>query len=131
MKNIKKFLNKNLYIFLQTYYGINYKNAVFICNKLGFNPNSKVINFKSLELRQLEYYIEHNFIVNNDLRNVVKENILSLIKLKSYKGRRHLSGLPVNGQRTKSNSKTRKKLSIYAHKIKINNTRRSTKKNNK
>lgn len=131
MQNIHRFHNKNIYVFLQSYYGINAKSSLFICSNLGFNPKSKVSKLNEIELTKIQYFLEQNFMLNNDLKQEVKNNILTLIKVKSYKGKRHHLGLPVRGQRTKSNSKTRKKLNFYAKVIKNKPTVRATNKKKK
>ena len=102
--------NKNLYIYLKQTYGINKYNSLFICNSLGLNYKSKISNLTSTEFTKIEYFIEKKFLTSRSLKTDVLTNIKKLAKIKCYRGRRHLLGLPVRGQRTRSNAKTARKL---------------------
>ena len=111
MKNLTYYKKKNIYLYLKGIYGINTKTSFTICNKLGFNPYSKTENLLSSEMANLNAYLTKNFTIKHHLKQEVKSNIRDLIFLKNYRGRRHSLGLPVRGQRTKTNAKTQKKLS--------------------
>lgn len=121
MQNISAYNNKHIYIYLKSIYGLNTHNSFFICNYLGLNPKSKTSTLTKIELTSIEYYIEQNYITKLNLKQEIQLNIKNLIKLKCYKGKRHSLGLPVRGQRTRSNGKTQKRLSHFYKKQSINN----------
>jgi SSU ribosomal protein S13P len=75
---------------------------------VGIDPMKKLSELTDEELARLRDYIERNYKVEGDLRREIAENIKRLIDIGCYRGRRHLAGLPVRGQRTRSNARTRK-----------------------
>ena len=99
-----------LYLFLKQYKGINKPTALTLCHKEGFNPLIKIKELTMNEQIHFKELIEKNYTVNFKLRQEVQSNISKLISIKCYRGRRHLNGLPVRGQRTKSNAKTCKRF---------------------
>jgi small subunit ribosomal protein S13 len=99
---------KRLEIGLTYIYGIGQATARQICAELGLNPDEKVRDLTDDEVTKLRGYIDGNLQVEGDLRRERQQNIKRLTEIGSYKGVRHRRGLPVNGQRTKTNARTRK-----------------------
>lgn len=100
--------NKRLFVGLTYIYGIGRTLAVKACEAIGIDPVRKLGELSDEELARLRDYIERNYKVEGDLRREVAENIKRLIDIGCYRGRRHVAGLPVRGQRTRSNARTRK-----------------------
>ena len=99
---------KRLEIGLTYIYGIGQSTAQKIISDLGMNPDEKVRDLTDDEVTKLRTYIDTNLQVEGDLRRDRQQNIKRLTEIGSYKGFRHRRGLPVNGQRTKTNARTRK-----------------------
>ena len=89
-------------------YGVNKKISSLICNHLGYNLNARLEMLTQNDMNQIEYFLEQHFLINFELKQEIKSNIMSLKELKSFKGRRHIFNFPVRGQRTRTNAKTRK-----------------------
>lgn len=100
--------NKRLFVGLTYIYGVGRTLAIKACEATGIDPMKKLSELTDEELARLRSYIEQNYKVEGDLRREVAENIKRLIDIGCYRGRRHLAGLPVRGQRTRSNARTRK-----------------------
>ncbi len=100
--------NKRVEIGLTYIYGIGRKSAGIILANTGVNPDTRVKDLSEDEVAKLRDYIDHNFIVEGDLRRNVALNIKRLVEIGCYRGVRHRKGLPVRGQRTKTNARTRK-----------------------
>ncbi|MEN3034317.1 MAG: 30S ribosomal protein S13 [Aquificaceae bacterium] len=100
--------NKKLEIVLTYLYGIGRARALEICQKTGIAPTKKLGELSPEELNLVRKFIETNYIVESDLRREVNMNIKKLIDMGCYRGIRHIKGLPVRGQQTKTNSRTRK-----------------------
>ncbi|MDP3057971.1 MAG: 30S ribosomal protein S13, partial [bacterium] len=79
-----------------------------ILSKTGVNPNTRVRDLTEEEVSRLREAIDKGYTVEGDLRRVISSNIKRLIEIGSYRGMRHRRGLPVRGQRTKTNARTRK-----------------------
>ena len=99
---------KRLEIGLTYIYGIGQSTARRVCAELGLNPDEKVRDLTDDEVTKLRGYIDGSLQVEGDLRRERQQNIKRLTEIGSYKGFRHRRGLPVNGQRTKTNARTRK-----------------------
>lgn len=99
--------NKHVVIALTSIYGIGRSTAKSICEKLQLNPAAKVESLSDDELEKLRNEIS-KMTVEGDLRRVVSMNIKRLMDLGCYRGLRHRRGLPLRGQRTKTNARTRK-----------------------
>lgn len=99
---------KRLEIGLAYIYGIGQSKAQQICVELGLNPNEKVRDLTDDEVTKLRGYIDGNLQVEGDLRRERQQNVKRLQEIGAYRGIRHRRGLPVNGQRTKTNARTRK-----------------------
>lgn len=100
--------NKRVEIGLTYIYGIGRKSADEILANTGVNPDTRVKDLSEDDVAKLRDYIDHNFIVEGDLRRNVALNIKRLVEIGCYRGVRHRKGLPVRGQRTKTNARTRK-----------------------
>ncbi len=99
---------KRLEIGLTYIFGIGQSTARKVCVELGLNPDEKVRDLTDDEVTKLRGYIDGSLQVEGDLRRERQQNIKRLTEIGSYKGVRHRRGLPVNGQRTKTNARTRK-----------------------
>jgi small subunit ribosomal protein S13 len=99
---------KRLEIGLTYIYGIGRSRAQEICEITGLDPMSRVGELGDEELNRVREVIDRDYRVEGDLRREVQANIRRLIEIGSYRGRRHRMGLPVHGQRTKTNARTRK-----------------------
>ena len=100
--------NKRVEIALTYIYGIGLKSAQDICAKTGVNPDTRAKDLTDAEVAKLRDEIEANYNVEGDLRREVALNIKSLVEINCSRGIRHRKGLPVRGQRTKTNARTRK-----------------------
>ena len=100
--------DKRIEIALTYIYGIGRKTATDICAATGVNPDVRVRDLSEDDAAKLREYIDHNCRVEGDLRRDVAFDIKRLIEISSYRGLRHRKGLPVRGQRSKTNARTRK-----------------------
>ncbi len=99
---------KRVEIGLTYVYGIGRKTANDILAATGINPDTRVKDLTEDEVSKLREYIDHNVQVEGDLRRETSLNIKRLVEIGCYRGVRHRKGLPVRGQRTKTNARTRK-----------------------
>ena len=99
---------KRLEIGLTYIYGIGQPTAREICAALGLSPDTKIRDLTDEEITKLQRYIDEHYQVEGDLRRERQQAIKRLTEIGSYRGLRHRRGLPVNGQRTKTNARTRK-----------------------
>jgi small subunit ribosomal protein S13 len=99
---------KRLEIGLTAIYGIGQSTAQKICDDLGLDRSQKVKDLTDEEVTKLRTYIDQNLEVEGDLRRERTQAIKRLSEIGCYRGVRHRRGLPVNGQRTKTNARTRK-----------------------
>ncbi len=100
--------NKRVEIALTYIYGIGRKSANDILAKTGINPDTRAKDLTETEVAKLRDEIENNYTVEGDLRRDVALNIKNMVEINCYRGIRHRKGLPVRGQRTKTNARTRK-----------------------
>lgn len=100
--------NKRLEISLTYLYGIGRCLSNEIINKLGLDPNMRAQKLTQDDIARINGLLQSEYIVEGDLRRQVQNNIKRLISIHSYRGTRHRLGLPVRGQRTRTNSRTRK-----------------------
>jgi small subunit ribosomal protein S13 len=101
--------NKKVAYSLRYVYGIGYSQAVNICDKAGVKLDTRVQDLKEKEVMDIRKAItELEIKVEGELRSEVAMNVKRLKDIGSYRGLRHRRGLPVNGQRTKTNARTRK-----------------------
>ena len=99
---------KRVEIGLTYIYGIGLKSSQNILTATGVNPDVRVKDLSEEDLGKLREYIDHNYKVEGDLRREVSLNIKRLMEIGCYRGVRHRKGLPVRGQSTKQNARTRK-----------------------
>jgi small subunit ribosomal protein S13 len=100
--------NKRVVIALQYIYGIGARNARDICDKLKIPDEKRVAQLSDAEVLQIRETIDRDYMVEGDLRRDVSMNIKRLMDLGCYRGLRHRRQLPVRGQRTHTNARTRK-----------------------
>ena len=100
--------NKRVIIALQYIHGIGQKNAHEIMEKVRIQPERRVNELSDSEVLQIREVIDRDYMVEGDLRREVAMNIKRLMDLGCYRGLRHRRGLPVRGQRTHTNARTRK-----------------------
>ncbi len=99
---------KRIQIGLTYIYGIGLPTADKILAETGVNPDVRVKDLTDSDVTKLREYIEHQLQVEGDLRRVVQQNIKRMIENGSYRGQRHRKNLPVRGQSSKQNARTRK-----------------------
>jgi small subunit ribosomal protein S13 len=100
--------DKRLEVGLTYIYGVGRSTALRICDATGLAPDEKVRDLSDPEITKLREYIDANLQVEGDLRRERQQAIKRLSEIGAYRGLRHRRGLPVNGQRTKTNARTRK-----------------------
>ncbi|MBX6327472.1 MAG: 30S ribosomal protein S13 [Pseudolabrys sp.] len=100
--------NKRVEVALQYIHGIGPKIAKDIMNKVNLPPERRVSQLTDAEILQIREIIDRDYVVEGDLRREVQLNIKRLMDLGCYRGLRHRKGLPVRGQRTHTNARTRK-----------------------
>jgi small subunit ribosomal protein S13 len=100
--------NKHIDIALTYIYGIGRSTAIEICKKTGVDTERRMNDLTSEEVNNVRKIIENEYTVEGRLRTEIALNIKRLMDIGCYKGLRHRRGLPVNGQRTKTNARTRK-----------------------
>lgn len=100
--------DKRVLIGLTYIFGIGRSTSEKILNTIGIDHSTRVRNLTEDELNRIREHIDNNVKVEGDLRREVTTNIKRLIEINCYRGVRHRRGLPVRGQRTKTNARTRK-----------------------
>lgn len=100
--------DKRLVVSLTYIYGIGQSTAQGICSDVGIDPSTRVRSLTDDEVARIRRHIESNLKVEGDLRRDVQQNIRRKIEIGSYQGIRHRRGLPVRGQRTHTNARSRK-----------------------
>ena len=100
--------NKKIYISLTYIYGIGNSKSIDILNAINIDPNIRTNELTEEQVLAIRNEIADNYSVEGELRSIVGRNIKRLIDVGTYRGLRHKKGLPVNGQNTKNNSRTRK-----------------------
>ena len=99
---------KRLEIGLTYIFGIGRTTAKKLCDETGINPDTRVRDLTDSEVNKIRMFIENNLSVEGDRRRNVQTDIKRKIEIGSYQGTRHRKGLPVRGQRTHTNARTRK-----------------------
>ena len=99
---------KRLEISLTYIFGVGRTRSKEICESVGISANTRVRDLTEDEVAQLRAYVDQNLKVEGDLRREVAANIKRKVEIGSYEGLRHRRGLPVRGQRTRTNARTRK-----------------------
>jgi small subunit ribosomal protein S13 len=100
--------DKRVEVGLTYIYGIGPSTSQKILQQTGINPDTRVRLLSDEEVAQLRELIDRDYRVEGDLRREVNLNIKRLVEIGSYRGRRHRAGLPVHGQRTRTNARTRR-----------------------
>ncbi len=100
--------DKHVRISLRYLYGIGPKNADVVLEKAGVSGSTRVRDLTEEEVNRIRELIEKTYLVEGDLRREVSLNIKRLIEIGSYRGLRHRRGLPVRGQRTRTNARTKR-----------------------
>ena len=100
--------NKRLFVGLTYIYGIGPTIAKQICQKAGIDEKKKVADLTVEEEKTIRDIVQHDYVVEGALRTQVAMNIKRLMEIGCYRGMRHKRGLPVRGQRTHTNARTRK-----------------------
>lgn len=100
--------NKRVEVALTYIYGIGRSRSSEILDATGVNPDTRIKDLTEAEVQALRDVISNNYRVEGDLRREVQLNVKRLIEIGSYRGMRHRRNLPVRGQRTKTNARTRK-----------------------
>jgi small subunit ribosomal protein S13 len=98
---------KQVWVGLTSIYGVGRTRALEVCQETGIKPETKVSALTEDELNTLRNKLQE-YVLEGDLRNQVLVNIKRLIDIGSYRGLRHRRGMPVRGQRTRTNARTRK-----------------------
>lgn len=101
--------SKSIEIALTYIYGIGRTTSKEILTSIDINPETKTKALTDSEVSQLRERIEKNYTTESDLKRLIALNIKRLVEINCYRGRRHIQGLPLRGQRTRTNSQTRKK----------------------
>jgi small subunit ribosomal protein S13 len=103
---------KKIFIALTDIYGLGKHNSYQICDLLGVSVDRRLKQFSTLQLEQLTQLVNQNYNIGSEIKRSTLKNIQRFIKIASYRGFRHTEGLPVRGQRTHGNSRTRRKLKL-------------------
>ena len=99
---------KRLEISLTYIFGVGRTTSQQVCDRVNISPNTRVRDLTDEEVAQLRTYVDSNLKVEGDLRREIAANIKRKVEIGSYEGIRHRRGLPVRGQRTRTNARTRK-----------------------
>jgi small subunit ribosomal protein S13 len=99
---------KRLEIALTYVFGIGRSTAQLICEHTGIDPNTRVRDLTEQEVNRIRGYIDTNLKVEGDLKREIQQDIKRKMEIQCYQGIRHRKGLPVHGQRTHTNARTRK-----------------------
>ena len=100
--------NKKIKISLRYLYGVGPVNALRILSATGIDPEKKAADLSDEEVSKIISHLQANYSVEGELRREISQNIRRLIEIGAYRGYRHKKGLPVRGQRTRCNARTRK-----------------------
>ncbi|MFA7676958.1 MAG: 30S ribosomal protein S13, partial [Candidatus Omnitrophota bacterium] len=100
--------NKKIRVALQYIYGIGPKRALQVLKANGIDPEKRASDLSDEEISQVASFVQSSFRVEGELRREISQNIRRLVEISSYRGSRHKKGLPVRGQRTRCNARTRK-----------------------
>lgn len=100
--------NKRIEIALTYIYGIGLSRSKIILQKININPNKNVLELNDNEITNIRNILDKEYVIEGDLRRLESMNIKRLMEINSYKGKRHRLGLPLRGQRTRTNARTRR-----------------------
>lgn len=99
---------KPTYISLQYLHGLGQTKAIEVCQRLGLNSQRRARELSDDDIQRINNLLDNEYVVEGQLRRQTQENIGRLRNIQSFRGLRHRRGLPVRGQRTRTNSRTRK-----------------------
>ena len=99
---------KRFDIALTAIYGVGLTTAVKVATSAQIDPDSKVRDLSEDDLNRVREVIDKDYLVEGDLRRQIQQNIRRLVEVNTYRGIRHRRGLPVHGQRTKTNARTKR-----------------------
>lgn len=99
---------KPTYIALTYLHGIGHTRSIEVCDKLGIDPQQRAMNLSEDEIARINSFLDKEFATEGQLRRRVQQDIARLRDIHCYRGLRHRRGLPVRGQRTRTNARTRK-----------------------
>lgn len=100
--------NKRIEIGLTYIYGIGLSRSQEILKKVAINPNTKIHNLNDEQIVLIRNILNDDYQIEGDLKRLESMNIKRLMEISTYRGRRHRSGLPLRGQRTRTNARTRR-----------------------
>lgn len=100
--------NKRIEIALTYIYGIGLSSSQKILSKTGINPHTRIKDLGDNEIVKLRSILDNEYQIEGDLRRLENINIKRLMEINSYRGKRHRIGLPLRGQRTRTNARTRR-----------------------
>jgi small subunit ribosomal protein S13 len=100
--------DKKIKIALRYLYGLGPARALDVLTQTGIDPEKRAANLSEEEVSQIASFIQSHYRIEGELRREVSQNIRRLVEIGSYRGSRHKKGLPVRGQRTRCNARTRK-----------------------
>ena len=100
--------NKKIKISLRYIYGIGPVTSLRVLKDIGIDPERKTSDLSEEDISQIASFVQSNYRIEGELRREISQNIRRLIDVGSYRGSRHKKSLPVRGQRTKCNARTRK-----------------------
>jgi small subunit ribosomal protein S13 len=100
--------NKRVEIALTYIYGVGTTTAKEVCKQLSFKPALRAKDLTEEDIQHIAHMLEKNYVVEGALRRQTTQNIQRLKEIRCYRGIRHMKGLPVRGQNTQSNARTRK-----------------------
>lgn len=108
---------KKIYIALTAIYGIGISTSKKILETLNIDPDIKVSDLTEIDVSAIRDHLEAgNYKLEGDLKRLISLNIKRLVEINSVRGRRHLKGLPVRGQRTRTNNRTSRRLGLFSKK---------------
>lgn len=99
---------KPTYVSLQYLHGVGQTKAIEVCRKLSLAPNRRARELSEDDIQRINTLLDNEYVVEGQLRRQTQENIGRLRSIQCYRGLRHRRGLPVRGQRTRTNARTRK-----------------------
>ena len=100
--------DKFVYISLSYLYGVGQKVALRMCHQLGIDPRMKASQLTDYNIAKINGFLDKDVLVEGQLRRAIRQDIGRLKDIKCYRGTRHRRNLPVRGQRTRTNARTRK-----------------------
>jgi len=103
---------KSIFLALQTYYGIGQRTATFICRTFGLKPSLLIQSLPKRKLKRIYKFMDRHMTVESELKILTEMDIQKLMQIKSFRGVRLEKGLPVRGQRARTNGNTQRRRPI-------------------